>query len=172
MSKHTEEFKLSVIQYYLSGQGGRDYTAKKFNIVPALVRSWLAIYHRHGATGLKSGRKFAGQFKCEVVEHRQIHQLSYSETARYFGLPFSYVAAWDKIYQHKGKQALLSSKQGPTKMSPKTTVSKPDKEKSQAELLEEVEYLRTEVAYLKKLQALIQEQEQHALASKQKPSKR
>lgn len=34
----------------------------------------------------------------------------------------------------------------------------PDKQKTQEELLDEIEYLRAEVAYLKKLQALIQEQ--------------
>ncbi|MNI63369.1 hypothetical protein D3C81_2083750 [compost metagenome] len=52
----------------------------------------------------------------------------------------------------------------------KTRSSKPAEDMSRDELLKEVAYLRAETAYLKKLDALIQE-EQAAQRAKRKPSK-
>ena len=48
---------------------------------------------------------------------------------------------------------------------------KPDEELTRGELLKELAYLRAETAYLKKLDALIQEEQAATRAKKRKPSK-
>lgn len=66
---------------------------------------------------------------------------------------------WEQIYYEEGPQSLFSEKRGrKSKMS-----SKPNKKKiskaTEKDLIEEVQYLRMENAYSKKLHALIQERD-------------
>jgi transposase len=72
-------------------------------------------------------------------------------------------------YEHGGLAAL----EHPQAMADKKTnpfiADKPDKEKTQDELLQEVGYLRAEVAYLKKLEALFPQKT--ATPKKRKSSK-
>ena len=58
-------------------------------------------------------------------------------------------------YEQGGLAALEHPQAMADKTRPKPSIAdKPDKEKTQAELLQEVGYLRAEVAYLKKLKAV------------------
>jgi Transposase and inactivated derivatives len=173
MSKYTEEFKLEVINYYLSGHGGQKLTARRFDISIINVRTWLSAYERNGVEGLSyRGRRYDGEFKCQVVEYMHEHDLSLKATAARFDVLFGTVALWDKIYRERGRTALLNSKRGrPPPMSQthkKPSVPKPDEEKSQEELLAEVRYLRAEVDYLKKLKALTQQGKLSAPKSRRK----
>lgn len=67
-------------------------------------------------------------------------------------------------------KALSNDQRGryPRMLKPKkpTPSVVPDKQKTPEELLDEIEYLRAEVAYLKKLQALIQERKSNAQKKK------
>lgn len=54
---------------------------------------------------------------------------------------------------------------------PPSPSPRPDDERSQEELLQELAYLRAENAYLKKLDALIREQEAATRGKKPRPSK-
>nr|WP_245696429.1 hypothetical protein [Halomonas taeanensis] len=56
-------------------------------------------------------------------------------------------------------------------MTKKPSSPLPDDERSHKELLEELAYLRAENAYLKKLDALIREQEAATRGKKPRPSK-
>ncbi|WP_408637943.1 IS3 family transposase [Oxalobacter vibrioformis] len=164
MSKYPEAFKLEVINYHLSGQGGTIRTAQQFGIPRINVRTWICAYERNGVEGLSHrGRRYDGQFRRQVVEHMHEHDLSLNATAKHFNVLFSTVALWDKIYRERGTDALLNTKRGrPSPMSQphkKPSALKPDKEKTQEELLAEVRYLRAEVDYLKKLKALNQARE-------------
>ena len=64
------------------------------------------------------------------------------------------VKEWDLVYRHEGKDVLLKGNY--MKSRRKKTLDL--KEKSREELLEEIEQLRMENAYLKKLRALIQKE--------------
>ncbi|WP_171250578.1 helix-turn-helix domain-containing protein, partial [Acinetobacter soli] len=44
MGRYTLEFKLSVVEYFLSGQGGQKATAKRFGTNHSAVRVWVAAY--------------------------------------------------------------------------------------------------------------------------------
>jgi transposase len=85
-----------------------------------------------------------------------INHLSATETAIHFRIQASAVLKWERIYYEEGSQALYQERRG----RPKNMNSKPRKKKNVNEnedLLKEVQRLRMENEYLKKLNALVQE---------------
>ena len=91
--------------------------------------------------------------------------MSLIETAHYFCIPSdSTVAKWERIYYEEGPEGLLEERRGRKNMGKK----KPSKTKKNVneneDLLAEVQRLRMENEYLKKLNALVLEREK----SKQK----
>ena len=66
---------------------------------------------------------------------------------------------WERIYYEEGRDALLQERRGRKRMDKKKPV-KPKRDINQNEdLLAEVQRLRAENEYLKKLNALVQERE-------------
>lgn len=161
MSKYSEEFKLEVVNYYLSNHYGWEYVAKQFDI-PACttVRKWVRKYEEHGAKGLIKNQKasYSGEFKQNVVEYMHTNHLSATMTATKFNLANeNTVLKWERIYYEEGPQALYEERRGRNKnMSSKPRKKKLSKE-IEEDLVAEVQRLRMENAYLKKLQALVQE---------------
>ena len=104
-------------------------------------------------------KRYTGEFKQRVVETMQEEHLSYSEAARQFEVCNHHrVASWERIYLTEGPEGLYVERRGrgsagrPAKMPPKV----------EEDLLAEVQRLRAENAYLKKLQALVHEEERQA----------
>ena len=94
------------------------------------------------------------------------HKLSLAQTAIQFSLPdHTRVRIWNKIYDEKGPQYLMEEHRGRKKMKNTEKSNKQKKNNSkmnnsaEKELLKKIEYLETENAYLKKLNALIQDKE-------------
>ena len=89
-----------------------------------------------------------------------MHQnhLSCSETTLRFQIPQAYlIGKWKRIYYEKGPQALYEERRGRNKhMSSKPRKKKLSKE-TEKDLIEEVQQLKMENEYLKKLNALVQE---------------
>ncbi len=103
-------------------------------------------------------KRYTGQFKQMVVETMMREKLSYCEAARQFEISdHKSVALWERIYLMEGAEGLYierrgrSSKGRPQEFPPKV----------EEDLLAEVQRLRAENAYLKKLHALVLEREQH-----------
>ncbi|MEY3883226.1 MAG: hypothetical protein RLZZ379_504 [Pseudomonadota bacterium] len=160
MAKHSYELKLSVVDYYLQNKGGYRFTSNKFQVEQSSVRKWIALYQLHGAEALKKkpNAKYSLAFKCAVIAHKNTHMLSTRQTAAHFNIPaITTVSHWAKLYE-SGRIGIPIKRQGrPKAMSkPPLRPEKPLEEMSHQELLAEVRYLRTEHAYLKKLDALIQ----------------
>lgn len=101
---------------------------------------------------------YSGEFKQNVVEYMHSNHLSGLETAIHFNLANENVPnKWERIYYEEGPQALYEEHRGKNKnMSSKPRKKKLSKE-NEEDLIEEVQRLRMENAYLKKLQALVQE---------------
>jgi transposase len=161
MSKYSEEFKLKVVNYYLNNHYGWEYVARQFDI-PAwtTVRKWVRKYEEHGKQGLIKNKKssYSGEFKQNVVEYMHTNHLSCQQTAYHFNLGDTYVVGkWERIYYEEGPQALYKERRGRKNVMD----SKPRKKKSSKEVEEDLvaenQRLRMENAYLKKLQALVQE---------------
>jgi transposase len=161
MAKYSYELKLSVVQHYLQDKDGYRSTSYQFQVDNSAVRKWVALYKLHGAEALKKkpNANYSPAFKRSVIEHMRAHMLSIKQTAAHFNIPaFSSVTAWEKLYD-TGKIATPTVRRGRPKAMAKTPPPPPEKpleEMSHQELMAEVRYLRTEHAYLKKLDALIQ----------------
>ena len=168
MSKYTNEFKLEVIEYYQKN-GGLKRTAKHFNIPSNYtVSKWVRQYKEHGIKGiLKNHNRYDGKFKQNVVKYMHNNHLSLSETCMKFNLGnHDIVGKWERIYYEEGPLGLYEEKRGRKKnMSSKSRKKKLSKEVEE-DLIEEVQRLRMENAYLKKLQALVQKRTKPKQAKK------
>lgn len=175
MAKYSQEFKLEVVQYYLSGFGKR-VTGHKFNVAPSDVYKWVTAYRQHGVSGLlrkTTKSQFTVEFKLTVVQTVLNEGLSLNDAALRFGLGNKGIGIsnWLKLYNQYGIEGLQPKPKGRRPYMPLSTplqpapVNETDCDKTPAELLEELTFLRAEVAYLKKLQALrlAQEAMQHKL---------
>ena len=99
-------------------------------------------------------KKHTGEFKQRVVETMQREGLSYRETAQQFEVGnHSMVAQWERIYLEEGPEGLYIERRG---RNSKGRPQKMDK-KVEEDLISEVQRLRAENAYLKKLNALVSE---------------
>lgn len=106
----------------------------------------------------KVSQTYSGDFKVNVVKYMHKHSLSLRQTAVHFNIKNKVtIAKWEHIYCEEGKDALYEERRGHSRMS-KKKISKTKNDKLQNEdLIEEVQRLRIEVEYLKKLNALVLE---------------
>ena len=160
MKKYQTEFKLKVVKSFLDGEGGAKLLARQWSVPEEKIRTWVNHYRLHGIDGLRPKRSaYSAQFKLQVLSHQDREQLSSRRVAAVYDIRNSnQVVVWRRNLNEGGVQALGSRKQGRPTMKPERHGSAPPgKVITDAEqaLREENERLRTEVAYLKKLQALI-----------------
>ena len=112
-------------------------------------------------------------FKFNPLYQAVLHYLhirSQQRTADHYGISRTHLRRWIRAYQEGGIGALEhpQSKTMTDHRKNPFIADKPDHEKTQAELIEELCYMRAEVAYLKELKALSQKQTEK---DKAKPSK-
>jgi len=170
MAKYDEQFKLSVVQSYEAGKDGYKSIAQRYGLNHKMVRRWVSAYRQHGASGLrKKFSHYSAEFKLSVLRQMQQEELSASQAIALFNIRggVGVVTDWQRRYHEQGLAGLQPKPRGrPKKMtdpeSPKPKDVRPDEARSREELEEEVLYLRAEVAYLKKLRALLQAKEQAA----------
>ena len=161
MSKYTDEFKLSVVEQYLGGVDGVRAVGAQQGVDEGLLREWVACYQVHGAVGLrKKHGSYSGEFKLSVLKHMWDNSLSYRETSALFNIGNrKRVADWERRYRRGGVRALIPRRKGrPKPMSDpgaKVSPSFNDEKQSREELLAELNHLRMENAYLKKVEALV-----------------
>ncbi len=167
MAKHTTQFKLDVVQQYLNGTAGYKLVAGRHALDHELVRRWVGLYRLHGAAGLeKKFSHYSAEFKLSVLRHMWDNELSCGQTAALFNIRSQgSISVWERWYHSGGINALMPRQRGkpkkmPDSQPPKKQLSLNDETRTREELLAEVSYLRMENAYLKKLKALVQSQQQ------------
>ena len=69
------------------------------------------------------------------------------------------LSKWERIYYEEGKEALFEERRGRNSMGKKKPVKPKNNVNQNEDLLAEVQRLRMENEYLKKLNALVQERE-------------
>lgn len=167
MQKYSEELKLAAIHAYRRGQLGWKAVAKLHNVGPSSLRKWVAAYEVHGIDGIrrKTVRGYSAAFKLEVLQRMRDEALSYRQVAALFNIrKFNIIGTWMKAYERDGHTGLSSRKTNRSKQLKKRPDPKPevtsqnDDKLSREELLAEVNSLRMENAYLKKLDALVRSQ--------------
>ena len=100
-----------------------------------------------------------GEFKQQVVEYLRTNEASYRETGRHFGIKHDMVKAWERIYLEEGAEGLYVDRRGRACSASGTTKGKPRELPKEVEedLIAENQRLRMELDYLKKLNALVRE---------------
>lgn len=160
------EFRLSVVNFYLSGNGHKK-TGQVFNISYDTVRQWVASYRLHGIDGITSkNASHTPEFRLSVIELMLKEGMTVREVTAHFNISDkSLVRRWLRVYNTSGADGLLKFRRGRRKslkqrtdvpLKPDTLLSSPD-DLTAEELRKELRYLRAENAYLKKLKALVQQ---------------
>lgn len=173
MNKYSEQQKLDAVETYRSGELGLRKTAELHGVNVASLRIWVAAFDAIGIAGIQRKRRQAYdlKFKLEVLRRIEIDGLSHRQAAALFNIRgFSRIAGWERTYQKDGVAGLMPSQKpfqrgsaadnAPAASSDTEDADAPSRQK----LLDELETLRAENAYLKKVRALVQ--------SKSAPSKK
>jgi transposase-like protein len=160
MAKYSFELKLEAVQAYLEGKESIREVAKRFNISKTPLLTWIAHYRENGEQGLISSyANYDIQFKMDVLNYMSDFGASLAQAAAVFSISSpSTILQWQRQVERFGVDALLPKKKGRPSMKKKTERFVPV-EGSYEALRAENERLSMENAYLKKLQALIQEKE-------------
>ena len=153
---YTMEFRIAVMKYYLSGQGGIKRTATHFGLHKSTVSHWAASWQLHGIDGIT--RKVAGYtsaFKLKVVKTLQKEHLSFREAAVRFNVSDNKVvkrwfASLMVMNEAAGESGLQKRKRHHVKTKnipvlethPPVSAAKPAEELTHDELLAELRYLR------------------------------
>lgn len=160
MSKYSNELKLEIVKYCIEQHHSYGDASTKFNIPSTEnVRQWCKKYELHGLAGLLKNQKasYSGEFKQNVIEYMHTNHLSAIETAMHFNFGnANLVLKWERIYYEEGPQGLYIERRGRSKNMSSKQKNKKDVNQNE-DLLEEVQRLRMENEYLKKLNALVQE---------------
>lgn len=177
MGKYSEETKLAVVKDYCSGTAGLKVVARRHDVDVTSLRKWVAGYRSHGAAGVreKARATYGLKFKLSVLRRMRDEGLSYRQTAALFDIRnFNIIATWERNYDQGGLEALTphaslrhkKMTKHQTTESPRS--SKGDARRTRDELINELDNLRMENAYLKKLNALVQTTAQQAQRKKRK----
>lgn len=169
MAKYTSEDKLSAVLRYLDGAESYASIATSIGTTHSLVREWVMQYEHHGSEAFtKSYTSYSAQFKLDVLNYMNTHGTSPNEAAAIFRIPSSrLIRKWRTELQSIGIDALQSKKKGRPTMKKENKKGTPVEGSVEA-LQEELERLRMENAYLKKLNALVQSKEKSPSKTKRK----
>lgn len=158
MTKFSYEFRLKVVMEVESGLP-LGTVAQKYNVSTKTLRTWVYHYRSGGIEQLTAVQgNYTQQFKLSAIEYRWANGVSYAQAAADLGIPQGRtLCEWEKRYSGQGLDGLQDTRKGrPPKMHRKE--SKPKKLMTREQELEaEVDRLRMENAYLKKLNALVAE---------------
>ena len=109
-----------------------------------------------GVFFMPKGILYSGKFKQAVVEDVRNNHMSYMEAMRKYGIAGKMsIQKWERIYLEEGPEGLYIERRG---HGSKGRPPKLDK-KVEADLIAEVQKMRAENDYIKKLNALVLEEE-------------
>jgi transposase len=181
--KHPYSERLQIVSKILDEHSPIRTTARLFDANQRQVKYWVALYSRYGEEGLRmQSRYYPMEFKYKVLQDMFENHLTLQETALKYGIPSpSTVLMWKRKYDNKGLSGLNDgSRIWSESMVKENDTTSSDKKKNQnldsserekKDLLKEIEFLKAENAYLKKLRALVQERIERANKNGLPPSR-
>ena len=159
---YSTELKLEIVQRYLNGELGLKKLAAEYKVAAGDIQAWRDAYLEHGVSGLcTTYGTYSGDFKVSVVEYMHNTGASIRKTAAHFNIPSRRsISKWERLYYEEGKEALYEERRGrASKMGTKRQRRAKKNIETNEDLLADVQRLRMENEYLKKLNALVQERE-------------
>jgi transposase len=163
--KHTLEDKLQIVRMHEEGYSYR-HLSSFTGISHSQIESWLRRYRKLGLSGLEkhSCRRLSDEVKAEIVSEIRKKSLSLQSTSIVYGVSCSALSGWRKKFLSSGLSVftpVCSSGCSNKPMGrPKKKPPQSELEKLQVENLE----LKAEIAYLKKVRALVETRENYARA--------
>lgn len=166
----SDEQKLTAIFAYFEQNESTHQIARKLQIDRHYIRLWIELYRYHGIEGIirpQGCTNYDDSFKIKVIQHLIESGDSLLQTAAKFNIPSrETVRRWKKQWMSKAGEVLYQLEKERLTMPKKHTPANDLNEKTLEELKEEIEHLRMENAYLKKLRALVQEKDTSKLKKK------
>ncbi|MFJ7726281.1 IS3 family transposase [Neobacillus sp. NPDC097160] len=155
MTKYSLETKLAAVIAYLDGIESFKDIAHKHNVNMTMLKKWVSKFREHGLAAFQKTYTFYSvAFKMDVLNYINEMGASIEEAALAFNIPASTtVANWKYLFETQGIDALQPKAKGRPSMNKKSKKNQPI-EGSQEALLEEIERLRMENAYFKKVECL------------------
>lgn len=169
--KYTIEEKLQIcIDKQQNGLSNAQLSLK-YSIPKTNIREWTRDYEKLGENAFKrdlsnKNQSYTPGFRIAVVKEKLNSNVSYHELGKKYGINRCVIQSWVHKYEERGEAALMTDSRGragagrPPKSASKTNISKKERKTIDKQLLDEVESLRAEVAYLKKFNALVREKQQ------------
>lgn len=151
--------KVEAIRLFFEKEHSQRSIARLFKIDKQVIACWIEIYRYHGMEGLLAPPcpMYEESFKLKVVQHMIETAESFTKVVGRFNIPGrATIWKWMKRYMSNEDWALYHIKRERRNMKKKQSQEELTEVKK---LQEELEYLKIENAYLKKLQALVQEKE-------------
>ena len=170
--KHSIEERLLAVQKCLEGNSPK-LVGRQMGINENYVSEWLDCYYQDGLSGLQKHPIKRADFaeKCKIVCEYAEKGVPLHRICAEYHVGLTTVQRWARIYRQGGYAALRAIKAPGTG---RKGMGRPKKKEPQTELERlryENEYLRAEVALLKKVRALMEEKEKRLHAIGRKPSK-
>lgn len=140
---YTKEFKIGIVESYLSGEYSISEIVGKYNISCSMVYSWVNKYNKgieikdynpKGDVYTMKSRKTTFEDRLEIVEWVIENDLNYKAAADKFEIKYALVYQWVQKYIKYGPDELKHKKKGP---KPKIEVDETS--------LSEVEQLKLEL---------------------------
>lgn len=159
----SEEHKLEIVKKHLDDGISLTCLARDYHIDKGSIQKWRDAYLEHGVEGLSiTPTSYSFDYKIAAVEYMHNTGSSMRQTAAHFNIKsIASLRLWERIYYEEGPDALREERRGGASKLGK--INKPRSLKNNVnkdeDLLAEVQRLRMENEYLKKLNALIQERE-------------
>lgn len=160
MTKYSKALKIRIAQRYLMGRDGFKVLSQEFGISYEQVRTWSHLYARWGAEIFNPPyTAHSPAFKLEVLNDMATNGLSRLDAALKYRISSpGLISNWRSAYERKGVEGLVAKAKGRAPMA-KRKKKNPDEMTEVEKLKERVEYLEMENAALKKLKALVQEED-------------
>lgn len=146
---------------------GSEAVADHFGIDHGTVRKWAAVYREHGPDGLRRRyQRYSASFKASVLRRMAKEGWSVRQTCAMFNIRSpTTLDKWQRAFAQGGIAGLEPKRRRRHRpMAKRNSTSPPLPQRRKAarnmtpeEMSEELEYLRAENDYLKKLKALAQE---------------
>ena len=160
--KYSLEFKLAIIGQVLSGEKPLVSISRENGIERRMAYQWVQFYQRFGEAGLiPQSTVYSLENKLEVIRYFISNKVSLRAACLHFNIRCNSVLSnWLRIYESAGAEGLSETTRGKHRlMKPKIPKKAPSLLTDHEQVLEENNRLRAEVAFLKKLRALIQKEE-------------
>ena len=154
--KHDVETRRLAAELFADGLGYAA-AAKRLSVPKAAVRKWQQIYRAFGREALLSmgGKQASYTYEQKVAAASAVVDggATKAEAMAEFGImSLAPLERWCRLYREGGAEALEPKPKG----RPKGSRSKPRERTREQELEERCRRLETEIAYLKKLRALVE----------------